>query len=201
MDERTLIQKAGAGDEQAFEQLVIAYQKPIYNLALRMTGSREDAFDLTQETFLKAWHAISLFQYDSKFLTWLCRIASNTCIDFLRKERRRQTVSLTAMDDLDETYEIDVADPEQDPARIVEQTMERDAVYQALQMLPEEYRAALSMRVMEDMCYEDIAEALDVKPGTVKSRISRAREKLRHQFFGNLSASPSSDRMKGGAAR
>lgn len=200
MDERTLIQQAGAGDEQAFEQLVIAYQKPIYNLALRMTGNRDDAFDLTQETFLKAWHAISLFQFDSKFLTWLCRIASNTCIDFLRKERRRQTVSLTAMDDLDETYEIDVADPEQDPAKIIEATMDRDAVYRALQMLPAEYRAALSMRVIEDMRYEEIAEALNVKPGTVKSRISRAREKLRQQFFGNLSAPASSNTMKGGEA-
>lgn len=201
MDERTLIQQAGAGDAQAFEQLVIAYQKPVYNLALRMTGNREDAFDLTQETFLKAWHAISLFQYDCKFLTWLCRIASNTCIDFLRKERRRKTVSLTAMDDLDETYEIDVVDPSQDPAGIVEQTMDREAVYQALQQLPPEYRAALSMRVMEDMRYEDIAEALNVKPGTVKSRISRAREKLRRELFGNFSASASSESTKGGAAR
>ena len=200
MDERTLIQQAGAGDERAFEQLVIAYQKPIYNLALRMTGNRDDAFDLTQETFLKAWHAISLFQFDSKFLTWLCRIASNTCIDFLRKERRRQTVSLTAMDDLDETYEIDVADPDQDPAKIIETAMDRDAVYQALQMLPAEYREALSMRVMEDMRYEDIAEALNVKPGTVKSRISRAREKLRQHFSGNFSASASSESMKGGEA-
>ena len=201
MDEKSLIQRAAAGDEGAFEQLVIAYEKPIYNLALRMTGSRDDAFDLTQETFLKAWHAISLFQFDSKFLTWLCRIASNTCIDFLRKERRRQMVSLTAMDDLDETYEIDVADHSQDPARIVEQTMEQEAVYSALQQLPPDYRIALSLRVMEDMRYEDIAEALDVKPGTVKSRISRAIEKLRQQFFGNFSAPASSESMKGGATR
>lgn len=201
MDERTLIQRAGDGDEQAFEQLVVAYQKPIYNLTLRMTGNRDDAFDLSQETFLKAWHAISLFQYDCKFLTWLCRIASNTCIDFLRKERRRQIVSLTAMDDLDETYEIDVADPSQDPAQIVEKTLDRETVYQALQQLPAEYRLALSMRVMEDMRYEEIAEALDVKPGTVKSRISRAREKLRQQFIGNFSDPASSESSKGGTAR
>lgn len=199
MDE--LIRKAGAGDEHAFEQLVIAYQKPIYNLLLRMTGSREDAFDLTQETFLKAWHAISLFQFDSKFLTWLCRIASNTCIDFLRKERRRQTVSLTAVDDRDETYEIDVADATLDPAQIVEQVMDRDAVLQALQQLPPEYRIALSMRVLEEMRYEDIAEALDIKPGTVKSRIARAREKLRLQFCGNFSPSCSSESTKGGKVR
>lgn len=198
MDEKTLIQRSGAGDEAAFEQLVVAYQKTIYNLALRMTGNRDNAFDLTQETFLKAWHAISLFQYDCKFRTWLCRIATNTCIDFLRKERRRQTVSLTAIDDMDETYEIDVADESLNPAEILEQTMDRESVYAALQTLPPEYRAALSMHVMEDMRYEDIAEALDVKPGTVKSRISRARQRLRQQFFGNFSSSDTSKSMKGG---
>lgn len=198
MDEKTLIQRSGAGDEAAFEQLVVAYQKTIYNLALRMTGNRDNAFDLTQETFLKAWHAIGLFQYDCKFRTWLCRIATNTCIDFLRKERRRQTVSLTAIDDMDETYEIDVADESLNPAEILEQTMDRESVYAALQALPPEYRAALSMHVMEDMRYEDIAEALDVKPGTVKSRISRARQRLRQQFFGNFSSSDTSKSMKGG---
>lgn len=198
MDEKSLIQRAGAGDEQAFEQLVIAYEKPIYNLALRMTGSRDDAFDLTQETFLKAWHAISLFQFDSKFITWLCRIATNTCIDFLRKERRRQTISLTAMDDMDEVYEIDVADGSLDPAGILEKTMDQEAVYAALQQLPPEYRAALSMHVIEDMRYEDIAEALNVKTGTVKSRIFRARERIRQQFLGNFSSLKTSKSMKGG---
>lgn len=198
MDEKSLIQRAGAGDEQAFEQLVIAYEKPIYNLALRMTGSRDDAFDLTQETFLKAWHAISLFQFDSKFITWLCRIATNTCIDFLRKERRRQTISLTTMDDMDEVYEIDVADGSLDPAGILEKTMDQEAVYAALQQLPPEYRAALSMHVIEDMRYEDIAEALNVKTGTVKSRIFRARERIRQQFLGNFSSLKTSKSMKGG---
>lgn len=198
MDEKSLIQRAGAGDEQAFEQLVIAYEKPIYNLALRMTGSRDDAFDLTQETFLKAWHAISLFQFDSKFITWLCRIATNTCIDFLRKERRRQTISLTAMDDMDEVYEIEVADGSLDPAGILEKTMDQEAVCAALQQLPPEYRAALSMHVIEDMRYEDIAEALNVKTGTVKSRIFRARERIRQQFLGNFSSLKTSKSMKGG---
>lgn len=199
MDEKTLIQRAGTGDEDAFAQLVSAYEKPIYNLTLRMTGNRDDAFDLTQETFLKAWHAISLFQFDSKFLTWLCRIASNTCIDFLRKERRRKTVSLTALDEMGEQYEIDVTDQSLDPAGILEKTMDREAVFEALQRLPAEYRAALSMHVIDDMRYEDIAQALNINPGTVKSRIFRARERLRQQFFGNFSASDTSKSLKGGA--
>lgn len=200
MDEKTLIERAGKGDEAAFETLVRTHEKMVYNLALRMTGSREDAFDLSQTTFLKAWHAISLFQFDSKFSTWLCRIASNTCIDFLRKEKRRGVVSLTVPDEADRLYELSVADERLNPAVIVEVTAQRDAVFQALQALPKDYRVALSLRAIEDMSYEEIAEALDVKAGTVKSRISRAREMLRQHFAGNLSEDTSSKQEKGGGA-
>ena len=198
MDERIWIEQAGKGDEQAFEQLVIAYEKTVYNLMFRMTGNRDDAFDLTQETFLKAWHAISLFQFDSKFSTWLCRIASNTCIDFLRKEKRRKTVSLTAVDDADETYEISIADGSLDPAAMLEAGCDRQKVYDALQSLPPEYRAVLSLRAIEDMSYEEIGQALDLKVGTVKSRIARAREKMRRRLDGNFSMKHSSDKEKGG---
>ena len=91
MEEQELIRQAGQGDESAFEALVKAYEKPVYNLCLRMCGDRDEAFDLSQDTFIKAWHAIALFQGDSKFQTWLLRIASNTCIDHLRRKKRRKT--------------------------------------------------------------------------------------------------------------
>ena len=198
MDEQTLIKRAGKGDEAAFEELVRAYEKTVYNLALRMTGNREDAFDLTQTTFLKAWHAISLFQFDSKFSTWLCRIASNACIDFLRKEKRRKTVSLTALDDADQSYELSVADLDADPALIAEAASERERVFAALNELPQEYRVVLSLRAIEDMTYEEIAELLELKTGTVKSRISRAREMLRRYFSGNFSKRDASKQEKGG---
>lgn len=198
MDERTLIRQAGQGDERAFEELVRTYEKMVYNLSFRMTGNRDDAFDMTQTTFLKAWHAISLFQFDSKFSTWLCRIASNACIDFLRKERRRNTVSLTAADEAEQSYEISVADERQNPEKLMEAEERREQVMRALQALPADYRVALSLRAIEDMSYEEIAAALDVKTGTVKSRISRAREMLRQHFSGNLSGIPSSKQEKGG---
>ena len=136
MEEKQLIEQAGKGNEEAFSQLVLQYEKQIYNLTLRMTGDRDTAFDLTQETFLKAWRAISLFQFDSKFSTWLCRIASNTCIDFLRKQKKRQTISLTAVDEDNEAYEIAVSDSSLDPARIAEAAQDREMVFQALQSLP-----------------------------------------------------------------
>lgn len=198
MDEKTLIKQAGQGSEAAFEELVRTYEKTVYNLTLRMTGNRDDAFDLTQTTFLKAWHAISLFQFDSKFSTWLYRIASNACIDFLRKEKRHRTVSLTVPDDADRLYEMAVADERLDPAVIAEAASEREKVLEALNMLPKDYRLALSLRAVEDMSYEEIAKALEVKSGTVKSRIFRAREMLRRHFSGNLSELSSSEQEKGG---
>lgn len=198
MDEQTLIKQAGQGSEAAFEELVRAYEKKIYNLTLRITGNREDAFDLTQTTFLKAWHAISLFQFDSKFSTWLCRIASNACIDFLRKEKRRNTVSLTVEDEDDPYAEMAVADERLDPEAIVEAASERERVLQALNTLPKDYRIILSLRAVEDMGYEEIAQALDLKTGTVKSRIFRAREMLRQRFSGNFSETVSSEQEKGG---
>lgn len=198
MDERRLIEQAGRGDEDAFEQLVVTYEKMVYNLVLRMVGSREDAFDLAQETFIKAWHAISLFQFDSKFSTWLCRIASNTCIDFLRKERKRKMISLTVLDDEDAQYEIPVADSRMDPAEITQERWDRQVVYDALQSLPAEYRTVLSLRAIEDMSYEEIGDVLDLKQGTVKSRIARAREKLRRELCRNFSLNHTSDKEKGG---
>lgn len=198
MEEKQLIEQAGKGNEEAFSQLVLQYEKQIYNLTLRMTGDRDTAFDLTQETFLKAWRAISLFQFDSKFSTWLCRIASNTCIDFLRKQKKRQTISLTAVDEDNEAYEIAVSDSSLDPARIAEAAQDREMVFQALQSLPADYRIALSLRAIEDMSYDQIAEALNLSPGTVKSRISRARERIRKLLAGNFSESSSSNKLKGG---
>lgn len=195
MDEKELVKQAGAGDEDAFEQLVNAHQARIYNLALRMTGDREAAFDMTQETFLKAWHAIGMFQQDSKFSTWLCRIAGNTCIDYLRRKRRQPTVSLA---DLEEGKELELPDSSLDPAVLTERAHDREAVLQALAALPVEYRRVLSLRAIEDMSYEEIGQALDMNPGTVKSRIFRAREKMRQLLTGNIFEPDTSKRKKGG---
>lgn len=198
MDERQLVELAGAGNEDAFEQLVKAHEARVYHLALRMTGDRETAFDLTQETFLKAWHAIGMFQFDSKFSTWLCRIASNTCIDHLRRKRRYQTVSLT---DPEESRALDLPDSSFDPAVLTERAQDREAVLQALEQLPVEYRTVLSLRALEDMSYEEIGQVLDMNPGTVKSRIFRAREKMRQLLLGNFFEIGSSKKKRGGMQR
>ena len=198
MDELELIRQAGQGDESAFEQLVIAYEKPVYNLCLRMCGDRDEAFDLSQDTFIKAWHAISLFQGDSKFQTWLMRIASNTCIDHLRKKKRKNVIPMTDLDREDEPLERQIADYETDPAVLAEKAQDHEAVREAMSRLPDQDRLILSMRAIEDMSYREIGEALELQPGTVKSRISRAREKIRRSLDGNLFGFSSSKKGKGG---
>ncbi len=197
MDELELIRQAGQGDESAFEQLVIAYEKPVYNLCLRMCGDRDEAFDLSQDTFIKAWHAISMFQGDSKFQTWLMRIASNTCIDHLRKKKRKNVIPMTDLDREDEPLERQIADYETDPAVLAEKAQDHEAVREAMSRLPDQDRLILSMRAIEDMSYREIGEALELQPGTVKSRISRAREKIRRSLDGNLFEFSSSKKGKG----
>ena len=150
-DQRKLIEAAGKGDQDAFESLVKQHEKLVYNLCLRMTGDQEEAFDLSQETFIKAWHAISLFQFDSKFTTWLSRIASNTCIDYLRRQKKKQTVSLTALDDEDVSYERLIADDSMDPALLAERSADRELVQKAFQELPRDDRMILSRCDSEDM--------------------------------------------------
>lgn len=201
MEERSIIERAGKGDEQAFEELVRRYEKMVYNLCLRMTGDKEEAFDLAQETFIKAWHAISLFQMGSKFTTWLCRIASNTCIDYLRKQKKHKKVSLTSLDDETIPLEKEIADSEFDPAVLAERTAEQEAIQQLFRSLPDKDRLILSLRAVEDMSYQEIGEALDLKPGTVKSRIARAREKIRRGFDGNFLSEFSSNEGKVGVRR
>lgn len=199
MDERVMIERAGRGDPDAFEELVKTYEKMVYNLCLRMTDDREEAFDLSQETFIKAWHAISLFKFESKFATWLSRIASNTCLDYLRKQKKRQTVSLTMEDDEENPVERLIADDSTDPAALAEKSADREAVQKAFRELPDQDRLILSMRAIEDMSYQEIADALDMNVGTVKSRIARAREKIRHNLSGNFSENSASIKGKGGA--
>lgn len=201
MDEKERIRLAGQGDEQVFEGLVKQYEKTVYNLCWRITGDQEEAFDLSQETFIKAWHAISLFQYESKFVTWLCRIASNTCLDYLRKRKKKRQLSLTSLDDEDLTYEREIADSQFDPAVMLEKSLDRAQVQQAFSMLPEQDRLILSLRAVEDLSYQEIGEALDLKPGTVKSRIARAREKIRRHFDGNFLSENASKRQKEGVER
>ena len=200
-EESAVILKVQQGDANAFEALVTAYQKQVYNLALRTVGNPEDAADLSQEAFLRAYRSIASFRGDSKFSVWLYRLTTNICIDFLRSKGRKPTVSLTMENDDEETQELDVADDRFDPEENFQRAELQRAVQRGLNSLPEEFRTILILRELEGMSYAEIGEILHLEEGTVKSRLFRARSRL-CDFLkqdGNLPDSYASKTRKGGA--
>ena len=176
--ELTIIRRVQHGDTEAFSMLVAAYEKNVFNVALQMTGNREDAQDMAQEAFLKAYSSLSSFRGDSKFSSWLYRIVSNVCLDFRRRQGRRPSSSLTVEDDEGESLELDIADESQSPEALLERKLTREAVRRGLDELPEDQRQILLLREIQQMSYEEIGETMNLEPGTVKSRIFRARKKL-----------------------
>ena len=138
-----IVRKVLQSDVNAFEKLVTEYEKGVYAIALRMTGNPEDASDMTQEAFIKAYNSLQSFRGDSKFSVWLYRIASNVCLDFLRSRSRKPTVSLSVEDDEGEETQLDVADESQSPELLLERSLTRVAVQRGLQALPPDYRQSL----------------------------------------------------------
>lgn len=176
--EAAIIQRILDGDLNAYEELVRAYEKNVYNLALRMTKNEEDAADMAQEAFIKAYSSLDKFRGESKFSVWLYRIVSNVCLDYLRKQGRRQTVSLSVEDEEGESSQLDIADESQSPQELYERKLTREAVRRGLDALPEEQRQILLLREIQGLSYEEIGSVLSLEAGTVKSRIFRARKKL-----------------------
>ena len=195
-----IVRKVLQGDVNAFEKLVTEYEKAVYAIAQRMTGNPEDAADMTQETFIKAYNSLGSFRGDSKFSVWLYRIANNVCLDFLRSRSRKPTVSLSVEADAGEETQLDVADESQSPELLLERGLTRDAVRRGLDTLPPDYKQILLLREIQGLSYEEIASALGIDLGTVKSRIFRARKKLCTFLIedGNIPDFTSSGKMKGG---
>ena len=198
--ESDIVRRVIEGDVNAFERLVTEYEKNVYNIALRMTGNSEDAADMTQEAFIKAYNSLGNFRGDSKFSVWLYRIVSNVCLDFLRSRTRKPTVSLSVEDDEGEEAQLDVADESQSPELLLERSLTRDAVRRGLDQLAPDYRQILLLREIQGLSYEEISQTLALDLGTVKSRIFRARKKLCAFLIadGNIPDLASSVRLKGG---
>ena len=177
IEDLSLARQAAAGNDNAFSVLVDRYSRLIYNVALRSVSSPEDAADISQETFLKAWRSIGSFRGDCALSTWLCRIAINCCRDHARSAKRHRVLSLTVHDDEEESKVLDI--PDTDVTAMPEEELTRQteiaAVRQAIDALPEDQKMIITMRDITGLSYAEIAETLGLEMGTVKSRINRAR--------------------------
>ena len=182
-NEQDILRRAQQGDSEAFRLLVEAYQTQVYRLALRMCGEAA-ADDVTQEAFLAAWRALPEFRGTCRFSTWLYRLTTNAAIDCLRREKRHR-----GTDDLDG---VELPDGGDTPQETAERSETRNAVRAALCQLTDEHREVLLLRYMQELDYGEIARALHISEGTVKSRINRAKARLKELLSGgNLSTAAS----------
>jgi RNA polymerase sigma factor (sigma-70 family) len=177
-EELEIIERVRAGDADAFEALVLDNQKKVFNLALKMTGNENDALDISQEAFIKAYTGLKNFRAESRFSVWLYRLVYNLCIDYSRRRTRAQVTSLTYLDEDGEYQDLEIADLRYEPESETEKRELREAVSRGIEDLPDRHREILVMREVTGMSYEDIAGTLNISEGTVKSRLSRARANL-----------------------
>ena len=187
-DERTLITRTLAGDDNAFSILVGTHQTTVYNIAYRMVGQREVAQGLAQETFLRAFKALRTFDLNRPFGPWLYRIATNLSINWIRRARV-PTVSLETKSSRyeEEVEPLEIPDSSSEPATRFAQTEMQTELRQAILALPPDYRAVIELRHFQEMDYEEMAETLKIPLGTVKTRLFRARRLLRDRLVPVLS--------------
>jgi RNA polymerase sigma-70 factor (ECF subfamily) len=175
-----LVRQTLCGNTAAYNGLVQRYQRQVYNLAYRMLGNAEDAGDLVQETFLRAYSALASFRQDASFLTWLYKITSNLCIDQLRSRKSKGALSLEV--ELEEGREPASESRASAPEDSAVRGAVQDVVHKAILNLPERYRVVVIMRHLQDMSVDEIARTLDLPTGTVKTHLFRARELLRERL-------------------
>ena len=177
-DELQIIKNVLSGDKDAFEELVLANQKNVYNLALKMLGSEEDALDISQESFFKAFIQLASFRGESRFSVWMYRMTYNLCIDFLRKKPKAKIVSLVCSDDDGKEGNIDIPDTRELPEETILRRESLKTIAASMDELGTSQREILIMREVTGMSYSDMATTLRINEGTVKSRLARARKNL-----------------------
>jgi RNA polymerase sigma-70 factor, ECF subfamily len=181
VSELDLVKRCQAGDSEAFDELVVRYRTRVFGMIYNMVHSEQDAWDLAQDSFVKAWKSIKRFRGQSSFYTWIYRIVMNVTIDWLRKKQVKGTGA--EFDDAIQLKEIEPASrtvPKADalPSEKMEQTEIREQIDQAIAQLSPDHRAVILMKEIEGMQYHEIAEALECSIGTVMSRLFYARKKL-----------------------
>ncbi len=186
LSEQELIRSAQEGNALAFEQLIAEHQKRIFSIAYRIAGNTEDASDMAQEVLIKIFRNLKNFRGDSKFSTWLYRVATTTCLDEQKKQRRHTAFSLDeTIDTEDGNIATDPVDTGPTPEESLERKMMHQAIHQAIGKLKKEHQKVILLREVQGLSYEEIATILHCSEGTVKSRINRAREQLKKILLQN----------------
>ncbi len=197
MDEPSLIQSAQHGDLDSFNTLVLHYQDSVFNTALRILGDEDLAADAAQEAFISAFRSIASFRGGS-FKAWLMRTVTNACYDELRRQKRRPTTPLEP--DTDDGDEMDsprwLADPNMTPAQKAEADELEHAIQHCLEALPTDFRSVVVLADIQGMDYSEVAAASKVPLGTIKSRLARARLRLRECLRGFEELLPSAFRLE-----
>jgi RNA polymerase sigma-70 factor, ECF subfamily len=177
-----VIRRCQRGEVEPFGLLVRRYQDRIYNLAFRLLGNSEDARDAAQETFVSAYSTLSRFDASRPFVPWLLRIATNACYGLLRK-RRPQVVLMSALlgeePEALQPVELEAERSRTNPEQLLQRAHRDDEIRRAVLALPDPYRTVVLLRYMEELSYDEIAEALSLPLGTVKTYLHRARARLR----------------------
>jgi len=185
-NEILLIKRSQKGDINSFEELIKEYKKIAYNIALKMLKNKEDAEDVSQEALIKVYKSINRFNMDSSFKTWLYRIVANTCLDHLRKNKENPiSIDQPIRSGHDEFY-MDIGDNRPTPQEVLETKLTQKMVMEAVNELEEDFKTIIILRDINDFSYEEISEILECNIGTVKSRISRGRQKLKEILEKNM---------------
>lgn len=178
-----LVQRCREGDLDAFDQIVEAYDQKVFNLTYRMTGDYADASDLSQEVFIRVYRSLHNFRGESSFSTWLYRIATNVCLDEIRRRNRKTVVPLNQRIYLDDEQFRDIPDWSNLPEAVVQSKEIQEEIQRMINSLRPEYRLVIILRDIQGYSYEEIGKIIGCSLGTVKSRINRARKSLKKKII------------------
>ncbi len=179
LEDFRLIDRATAGDEKAYTELMARYRKSVYHTLLKMVRNPDDAEDLTIEAFAKAFKNLPKFKKEYTFSTWLFRIATNNCIDFIRK-KKLETFSINTAFSADngDTVNIEIKDDKLDPEEKAIKNQKIEVIREIVKQLPPKYQRLVQLRYFDELSYDEIAKTLNAPLGTVKAQLHRARELL-----------------------
>ncbi|MCP4632399.1 MAG: sigma-70 family RNA polymerase sigma factor [candidate division Zixibacteria bacterium] len=181
-EERELINAALKGDQNAYRELFEAHRKAIFHIVTKIIHNNEEARDLVQETFIKAFGSLASYRFEYRFSTWLYKIAANNSIDYLRKKKINSLSLDKPIKTRDGELEMELPDNSYNPESDYKSKIKRNTIQDAIDELPIKYREVIVLRHHEDRSYEEIAERLHIPVGTVKARIFRARELLKKKL-------------------